>query len=109
MRHTRKPGRPREWVSNEKIVEAHRLTTQLKIGNSREAKISVYMMGASLAVIGLNYNLYVVYLYYVNWLNTLLLVDVWTLPPLGLGLTVLVSSRRMRELHFGAMLETRIQ
>jgi hypothetical protein len=33
MNQTRKPGRPREWVLNEEIVEIHRLSTELKTQN----------------------------------------------------------------------------
>ena len=33
MTQARKPGRPREWVLNEEIIEIHRLATELKINN----------------------------------------------------------------------------
>jgi hypothetical protein len=33
MNQTRKPGRPREWVLSEEIVEIHRLSTELKTQN----------------------------------------------------------------------------
>jgi hypothetical protein len=33
MVHARKPGRPREWVLNEEIIEVHRLSTELKTKN----------------------------------------------------------------------------
>jgi len=33
MKQTRKPGRPREWVFNEEIVETCRLSTELKTQN----------------------------------------------------------------------------
>jgi hypothetical protein len=33
MTQARKPGRPREWVLNEEIVEVHRLAAQLKTEN----------------------------------------------------------------------------
>lgn len=35
MNQTRKPGRPREWVLNEEIVEIHRLATELKTQNPK--------------------------------------------------------------------------
>jgi hypothetical protein len=35
MTQARKPGRPREWVLNEEIIEVHRLVTELKIENPR--------------------------------------------------------------------------
>jgi hypothetical protein len=43
---------------------------------------------------GLNYVLYVVYSYLVNSLNSLPLVDVWTMPLLGLGLALMFNARR---------------
>ena len=33
MTQARKPGRPREWVLNEEIIEIHRLAAELKINN----------------------------------------------------------------------------
>ena len=33
MTHARKPGRPREWVLNEEIIEVHGIATKLKIKN----------------------------------------------------------------------------
>lgn len=35
MKQTKKPGRPREWVLNEEIIEMHSLTTELKRDNVR--------------------------------------------------------------------------
>jgi hypothetical protein len=35
MTQARKPGRPREWVLNEEIIEVHRLATELKIENPK--------------------------------------------------------------------------
>jgi hypothetical protein len=49
--------------------------------------------GVSLAVMGLHYAIYLVYSYAVNTMNTVLLVDVWTVPLLGLGIAMIVSSR----------------
>jgi hypothetical protein len=51
-------------------------------------------LGASLAVVGLNYLIYVVYSYLVNSLSTLPLVDVWTVPLLGLGIALIINSRK---------------
>ena len=33
MTQAKKPGRPREWVLNEEIIEIHRIATELKIKN----------------------------------------------------------------------------
>ncbi len=35
MNQTKRPGRPREWVLNEEIVEIHRLATELKTQNPK--------------------------------------------------------------------------
>jgi hypothetical protein len=35
MNKTKRPGRPREWVLNEEIVEIHRLATELKTQNPK--------------------------------------------------------------------------
>ena len=53
-------------------------------------------LGASLAVVGLNYVIYVIYSYFANSLNSLPLVDVWTIPLLGLGIALLVNSRKTK-------------
>lgn len=54
-------------------------------------------VGASLFVIGLGYVVYLVYSYFANSLNFAPLVDVWTVPLLGLGLALLVQVRRQRK------------
>ena len=51
-------------------------------------------LGASLAVVGLNYVIYIIYSYFANSLNSLPLVDVWTIPLLGLGIALMVNSRK---------------
>jgi hypothetical protein len=43
----------------------------------------------SLVMVGLHYAIYVVYSYYVNTLGSVMLIDVWTIPLLGLGLALL--------------------
>jgi hypothetical protein len=57
---------------------------------------AVRWIGASLFVVGLNYSIYVVFSFMANSLNTLPLVDVWTVPLLGLGITLLAFSRRKK-------------
>ena len=54
-------------------------------------------LGASLAVLGLNYVIYVIYSYYANSLNSLPLVDVWTIPLLGLGIALIVNARKTKQ------------
>jgi hypothetical protein len=60
----------------------------------QKSNSALWWLGASLAVVGLNYVLYVVYSYLVNSLNSLPLVDVWTVPLLGLGLALMFNARR---------------
>ena len=52
-------------------------------------------LGKSIAVVGLNYVIYVVYSYFANSLNSLPLVDVWTIPLLGLGVALIINSRKL--------------
>jgi hypothetical protein len=47
-------------------------------------------LGVSLATVGLHYTVYLVYSYYTNSLNYAPLVDIWTVPLLGLGISMLV-------------------
>jgi hypothetical protein len=50
--------------------------------------------GASLSVIGLNYAIYLAYSYFAGTLNTLPLVDIWTIPLLGLGIALLINAQK---------------
>jgi len=50
--------------------------------------------GASLIVVGLNYTIYFGYVYFVHALNTLPLVDIWTVPLLGLGIMLILNARK---------------
>ena len=50
-------------------------------------------LGASLAAVGLNYLIYIIYSFFANSLNSLPLVDVWTVPLLALGIALIVNSR----------------
>jgi hypothetical protein len=54
-------------------------------------------LGASLALVGLNYSIYVIYSYFANSLNSLPLVDVWTVPLLGLGIALMINSRKLKK------------
>ena len=54
-------------------------------------------LGASLAVVGLNYLIYVIYSFFANSLNSLPLVDVWTVPLLGLGVALIINSRKAND------------
>ena len=69
------------------IVGAYRLFRQNVFS-------AIRWLGGSLSVLGLNYSVYVVYSYFANSLNTLPLVDVWTVPLLGLGIALLASTRK---------------
>jgi hypothetical protein len=43
----------------------------------------------SLVMVGLHYAIYIIYSYYVDALGSVMLIDVWTIPLLGLGLALL--------------------
>lgn len=70
------------------ILGALRLIQQ----SNRSATVWI---GASLATVGLNYSIYVIYSYFANSLNSLPLVDVWTIPLLGLGIALIINSRKI--------------
>jgi hypothetical protein len=55
---------------------------------------AIKWIGASLAVVGLNYLIYLIYSYFANSLNFVPLVDIWTIPLLGLGIALLLNSRK---------------
>ncbi|HKZ88481.1 MAG TPA: hypothetical protein VJ066_04910 [Candidatus Bathyarchaeia archaeon] len=48
----------------------------------------------ALTAVGLSYTIYVVYSYAVNALKFALLVDVWTIPMLGLGIYLLAYFKK---------------
>jgi hypothetical protein len=50
--------------------------------------------GASLIVIGLNYTIYLIFVYFVNALNTLPVVDIWTIPLFALGITLILNFQK---------------
>jgi len=45
-------------------------------------------LALSLVMVGLHYSIYVLYSYYVDALGSVMLIDVWTIPLLGLGLVL---------------------
>jgi len=53
-------------------------------------------LGASLTIVGLNYVIYLVYSYFANSLNFAPLVDVWTVPLLGLGISLILQTRQVK-------------
>ena len=58
---------------------------------------AMWWLGASLAVVGINYLIYVLYSFFANSLNSLPLVDVWTVPLLGLGFALMINSRKAKK------------
>lgn len=54
-------------------------------------------MGMSLILVGSHYVVYTVYSYFANVLSMVLLVDVWTVPFLGLGIAMLFQNNRKRQ------------
>lgn len=72
------------------IVGAYKLSRQ-------RGRSAIPWFGLALATVGLSYTVYVIYSYAVNALKFALLVDVWTIPFLGLGLALLFHARRTRK------------
>jgi hypothetical protein len=58
----------------------------------RKERSAMKWFGASLIVIGLNYTIYLAFTYIVNSLNTLPLVDIWTIPLLAVGITLILNA-----------------
>ncbi len=56
---------------------------------------SIVWIGISLTMIGLNYTIYVIYSQFANSLNSLPLVDVWTIPLLGLGIALIFNALKI--------------
>jgi hypothetical protein len=51
-------------------------------------------LGLTFTMVGLYYLVYILYLYYTNMMGWVWLVDVWAIPLLGLGITLLVTKKR---------------
>ena len=66
----------------------------------RKGQSAMWWLGASLCVIGLNYTIYLGVSYLTNSLNTLPLVDVWTIPLLGLGIAIMLNSRHKNAVNY---------
>jgi hypothetical protein len=63
------------------------------LGKSKTAS-AMKWLGLALVTVGLYYAFYLVYSYFAHSLNSVVLVDVWTVPLLGLGIAMLTSSRK---------------
>lgn len=55
----------------------------------KKKKSSTKLIGASLALVGLHYLVFVIFSYFSNMLNFAMLAEVWAIPLLGLGLSML--------------------
>jgi hypothetical protein len=55
---------------------------------------AVKLLGLSLAMVGLQYVIFLVYAYVVNAWALALLMDVWTVPLLGLGASLLITKTK---------------
>ena len=66
----------------------------------RKGQSAMWWLGASLGVVGLNYTIYLGVSYLTNSLNTLPLVDVWTIPLLGLGIAIMLNSRHKDAVNY---------
>jgi hypothetical protein len=60
----------------------------------QKRQFAMRWLGVSLAIIGLNYSIYLGVSYSTNSLNTLPLVDIWAIPLLGLGIALMLNSKR---------------
>jgi hypothetical protein len=69
------------------IIGAYRLL-------HKDENSAMRWFGVSLSIVGLNYVIYLAYAYSVNVLNTLPLVDIWTIPLLGLGIALFLNSQK---------------
>jgi hypothetical protein len=50
--------------------------------------------GLAFAMVGLYYSVYAVYSYYGNMMSWVWLVDIWTIPLLGLGIALAVTKTK---------------
>jgi hypothetical protein len=73
------------------VIAAWRLFTQ-------RFEIAQRWLGASLVVIGLNYCIYLGFAFSINALNTLPVVDIWTIPLVTLGAALILGSFRKRNI-----------
>lgn len=51
-------------------------------------------LGLSLLMTGLHYTLYVVFAYFTETLNSVWLIDIWAIPLLGLGISMLIAKQK---------------
>jgi hypothetical protein len=52
-------------------------------------KIAIRWAGLALAMVGLHYLIYLVYSYYGGMISYVMIVEVWAIPLLGLGISIL--------------------
>jgi hypothetical protein len=57
-------------------------------------------LGLSLTMIGLHYTIYVITSYFLGTIKSVWLVEIWTIPVLGLGLTILLSRIFVKKLAY---------
>ncbi len=53
--------------------------------------------GLALALVGLHFLIFVIYSYLVNIMNYLILAEIWTIPLLGLGITMIITNLHNNE------------
>jgi len=58
---------------------------------AKQSKKTIKWLALSLTMVGLYYTIYAIFSYLTGTLNTIWLVDIWTIPLLGLGLTLIIS------------------
>jgi hypothetical protein len=62
----------------------------------KKVQTAMKWVALSLITVGLHYVIYTIYSYYANVLSFVLLVDVWTIPFLGLGIFLLIAKKRVK-------------
>ena len=60
----------------------------------QKSDLAIRWLGLSSVMIGFQYSIFLVYAYAVNFMGVALLLDWWTVPLLGLGLSILATSKR---------------
>jgi hypothetical protein len=66
----------------------------------KDFRSSFKWLGLAFTLVGLHYLFYVLYSYFVGMLGFLVITEIWTIPLLGLGLTMLKTKINKSEPNF---------
>jgi hypothetical protein len=64
------------------------------ISLTKQRKTTEKWLGLSLTMVGIHYTIYAVFSYLIGNLSAIWLVDIWAIPLLGLGITILVTHKQ---------------